>query len=80
VHLFADATDRPFPVQDDIVVLRILPAHVLFHASQDQGHRRCSPGEGQLSVLLGAVTLRPDFIEGERPPYKPDERPYKDHP
>jgi hypothetical protein len=33
-----DATYRGFRDQDDVIVLGILPTHVLFHCSQDQGH------------------------------------------
>jgi hypothetical protein len=36
--VFADATYRGFPIQDDVMILRILPTHVLFHGSEDQGH------------------------------------------
>jgi hypothetical protein len=61
--VFVDATYRGFPIQDDIVVLRILPAHVLFHCSQDQGHSWVVRANGhRLPCLMSTI----DSIEGGR--------------
>jgi hypothetical protein len=47
-----DATSRLAIIQDDIIILRVLPAHVLLHRSQHKG-------QGGYSRRAAPVRLRP---------------------